>query len=100
MNAEETSRNLDVVPTEAAAVSAALKLSLLAREEEEAPTPSRNQRLVGNSKLAGNSNSAERPPHEESAGEVVGRRKSGSLALFRWQIQLNFGIIFCFVTIF
>ena len=79
----ETSRDLNIVPdsnaemasteAEAAVVSAALKLSLLAREESQ----SRDLRL------AGNSNAAKRPPHEESAGIVVGKRKPGALALFR-----------------
>ena len=87
----ETSRDLIMVPNSnaekastEAAVSAALKLSLLAREE------SRSRE----SRLAGNSNAANRPPYEESAEVVVGKRKTGPLALFRWQIQLNFRIFF------
>ena len=92
----DTSKDLGMAETteaEAALVSAALKLSLLAQQEEESPNSrnleslsSRNLRLAGNSNAA----AAERPPCEESSAKVVGRQKTGTLALFRWQIQHNF----------
>merc|ERR1711992_484198 len=74
----------ETTEAEAALVSAALKLSLLAQQEE--PPNSRNLNEDSrNLRLAGNSNAAaaERPPCEESSAKVVGRRKTGALALFR-----------------
>ena len=80
--APDSNTEITSTEAEAAAVSAALKLSLLAQEEAQ----SRDLRL------AGNSNAARRPPQDGSAEGVLAKRKpnSGALALFRWLIQLVF----------